>query len=158
MGRTYLAWADVDRLAKKLTNQLASVRFDHLVAVTRGGLVPACIISEQLDLRDIMVAAVKFYMGPGDTLSRPIFMQFPADSQLFGRQILIVDDVWDSGTTVMAVRNRVLAAGGHPTVAVLHYKPSGSKFKEKPDYFAEAVDGWIVYPWDPLALPLNAEK
>jgi uncharacterized protein len=76
-------------------------------------------------------------------------MQFPNDTLLAGKRVLIVDDVWDSGRTAMAVRERVRVAGGEPHVAVLHYKPHASRYPaDRPDYFAEITDDWIVYPWD----------
>jgi len=48
-------------------------------------------------------------------------------------RILVVDDVWDTGRTIVAVKQRIEAAGGHADLAVLHYKPSHSKFDERPD-------------------------
>jgi hypoxanthine phosphoribosyltransferase len=112
-------------------------------------MVPACIISERLNLRNILVAAVMFYTGHEHTLDKPIFLQFPADPLLTDRRVLIVDDVWDSGRTIMAVRERVLDAGGNPETAVLHYKPGRNAFSnERPDYHVDETDAWIVYPWD----------
>ena len=65
------------------------------------------------------------------------------------RRVLIVDDVWDSGRTIMAVRERVLDAGGYPETAVLHYKPSRTTYSDaRPDYYVDETDAWIVYPWD----------
>lgn len=120
-----------------------------MLVITRGGMVPACIISERLNLRNILVAAVMFYTGVERTLDKPIFLQFPADPLLNGRRVLIVDDVWDSGRTIVAVRDRVLAASGQPDTAVLHYKPGRSQFSGlRPTYFVDETDAWIVYPWD----------
>jgi hypothetical protein len=60
-----------------------------------------------------------------------------------------VDDVWGSARTINTVRGRVEAAGAYPAVAVLHYKPAESLFKnKKPDYFAAVTDAFIVYPWE----------
>ncbi len=67
---------------------------------------------------------------------------------LQARRILIVDDTWDSGKTIMAVKKRVVVAGGLPTTAVLHYKPGVSLFSDSPDYFVETTGAWIVYPWE----------
>jgi hypothetical protein len=120
-----------------------------MLVITRGGMVPACLISERLDIRNILVAAVQLYTGIGTTLDDPIFLQFPNDILLHDKRILIVDDVWDSGRTAMAVRQRVTAAGGIPTLAVLHYKPRASRFPDhEPDFYAELTDDWLVYPWD----------
>ncbi len=124
--------------------------YDNILVITRGGMVPACLISEKTNIRNILVAAVMFYDGEVRQ-SEPIFLQFPQDSQIMNQRILVVDDVWDTGTTVMAVRERLLRAGAKPDVAVLHFKPHKSRFPadHKPDFFAEETDAWIVYPWDP---------
>lgn len=133
----------------KLLRQLPS-NYDNIMVITRGGMVPACLISEKTGIRNILCAAVMFYNNQEQTLPEPIFLQFPEDSQIYGKRILVIDDVWDSGTTIMAVRERLVRAGGNIDVCVLNYKPTRSKFPgEKPDFYAEETDGWIVYPWDP---------
>jgi hypoxanthine phosphoribosyltransferase len=143
-----LGWADITRAVDQLTGALRR-DYDAILVVTRGGMVPACLISERLDLRNILVAAVQLYTGIGQTLTEPVFLQFPTDILLAGKSILIVDDVWDSGRTAVAVRERVKIAGGRPEVAVMHYKPGASRFPDdRPDYFAEITEDWIVYPWD----------
>jgi hypoxanthine phosphoribosyltransferase len=143
-----LGWDDIQREVDDVVARLDK-RYDTLLVITRGGMVPACLISERLDMRNILVAAVQLYTGIGTTLDAPIFLQFPSDALLNGRSILIVDDVWDSGRTAMAVRQRVALAGGQAELAVLHYKPRASRFPDdEPDYYAELTDDWIVYPWD----------
>jgi hypoxanthine phosphoribosyltransferase len=143
-----LGWEDISRMVDRLTTSLGR-DYDALLVITRGGMVPACLISERLDLRNILVAAVQLYVGIGRTLEKPVFMQFPSDPLLSGKSILVVDDVWDSGRTAVAVRERVRLAGGRPEVAVLHYKPRASRFPDdRPDHFVEVTDDWIVYPWD----------
>ena len=115
--------------------------------------MPACLVSERLDLRNIVAAAVMFYTegtaDPDQTLTEPIFLQFPADPLLMGKRILIVDDVWETGHTAMAVRRRVREAGGRGETAVLHFKPGRSTVPERPEYYAETTDDWVAYPWDP---------
>jgi uncharacterized protein len=148
MNKQHLTWTQVEDLSLRLADSLPGP-YDAMLVVTRGGMVPACIISEQLNLRNILVAAVMFYSDVERTLDRPIFLQFPADPLLNGRNVLIVDDVWDSGRTIMAVKQRVLDAGGIPQTAVLHYKPSHSTYgSEQPDFYVDETDAWIVYPWD----------
>ncbi len=148
MDKQHLTWTQIEDLSIRLADRLPTT-YDVLLVITRGGMVPACIISERLNLRNILVAAVMFYTGQERTLDRPIFLQFPADPLLNGKRVLIVDDVWDSGRTIMAVKERVIDAGGIPETAVLHFKPSKSKFaSERPDYAVDETDSWIVYPWD----------
>jgi hypoxanthine phosphoribosyltransferase len=61
--------------------------------------------------------------------------------------VLIVDEVWDSGTTIHAVRERVRQAGGIATTAVLHYKPERSQVPGAPDHHVVTTDRWVVYPF-----------
>jgi hypoxanthine phosphoribosyltransferase len=148
VNKQHLTWTQVEDLALRLADRLDR-GYDVMLVITRGGMVPACIISERLNLRNILVAAVMFYTSQERTLDKPIFLQFPADPLLTKKRVLIVDDVWDSGRTIMAVRERVRDAGGLPETAVLHFKPARSAFLEaRPDYYVDETDAWIVYPWD----------
>lgn len=146
--KRHLDWqaiaALVDNLAKELPRD-----FDALLVITRGGMVPGGLLSETLDIHNVLVAAVQFYTGIGETLDQPIFFQFPADPILYGKRILVIDDIWDSGRTAVAVKERIHDAGGIPIVAVLQYKPRRSRYPgHRPDYYAEETDDWIVYPWE----------
>jgi len=145
----HLTWENIEELVARLVADLPR-DYDLLLVITRGGMVPACLISEQTDIRNIVAAAVMFYStNVGDPLPEPLFLQFPADPLLYGKRILIVDDVWDTGKTIIAVKQRIEAAGGNADLAVLHYKPKNSNFDDRPEYYAEVTDEWIVYPWDP---------
>jgi hypoxanthine phosphoribosyltransferase len=63
--------------------------------------------------------------------------------------LLLVDDVWGSGRTITAVKNRVSSAGGFPETCVLHYNPYRTLFNNsKPDYYADVTDARIIYPWE----------
>ena len=79
----------------------------------------------------------------------PNFLQFPEDRLLTDRRVLIVDDVWGSGRTITAVKNRVSAAGGFAETCVLHFNPYRNLFgNNRPDYYAAITDAFIVYPWE----------
>jgi len=145
--RDIVTWDELDRLVGVLAERLTGRRFDVLLAITRGGMVPAGMLAYRLGLRDILVAAVEYYDATGQPGPHPTFLQFPADPLLRGRQVLIVDEVWDSGTTIHAVTERVLQAGGIPTTAVLHFKPGRSVVPGNPDVHAVETDAWVVYPF-----------
>ncbi|MGH7389607.1 MAG: phosphoribosyltransferase [Candidatus Rokuibacteriota bacterium] len=150
MDKHHVSWSDVERMVGKLLRTL-SRDYDNILVVTRGGMVPACLISERTGIRNILCAAVMLYDGEERALPAPTFVQFPDDRHVEGRRILVVDDVWDSGSTVVAVRDRLRKAGAAVDVCVLHYKPRNSKFPgDGPDHHAAETDGWIVYPWDPV--------
>jgi len=145
--RDVVSWDELDRLVAELAEALAPQRFDVLLAITRGGLVPAGMLAYRLRIRNILVAAVEFYDDRGQPGPRPTFLQFPADPLLRGQRVLVVDEVWDSGTTIHAVTERIRQAGGVPTTAVLHFKPEKSVVPGRPDFHAVTTSAWVVYPF-----------
>ena len=147
--KVYLSWSNVDRLVSALVPRLEAYDYDVIIAITRGGIIPGAIIAERLGVLQVLVASVDFYEDEQHDLDWPVFMQFPADSILRGKQVLIVDDIWDKGKQVVNVTERVKQAGGRPISVVLHYKPHRSQFPEKsPDFYAVETSDWIIYPWE----------
>jgi hypoxanthine phosphoribosyltransferase len=145
-GSLTLTWDDLDGLVERLA---AAVGRDHdlVLAITRGGLVPAGMLAYRLDLHEILVAGAVFYRPEGGTHPAPVIGHFPDASLLRGRRVLVVDEVWETGETMTEVLARVRAAGALPVSAVLHYKPGRSRVAGRPDHYAATVDGWVTYPY-----------
>jgi hypoxanthine phosphoribosyltransferase len=106
-----------------------------------------------MGITHILTAAVDFpaqiEMEKARLMAWPKFIQFPEVQQLQGRRSLVVDDVWGSGRTITAVKNRVTSAGGTPFTCVLYFNPYRNLFSSaRPDYFAAITDAFIVYPWE----------
>ncbi len=149
INKVYLSWSDVNKLVTGLVPRLQAYDFDLVIAITRGGIIPGAIIAEQLAIQQVLVASVDFYEDEAHDLDWPVFMQFPADSFLRGKQVLIVDDVWDRGKQAVSVSERVEQAGGRSLSLVLHYKPHRSQFPDKaPDFYAVKTTDWVIYPWE----------
>src|SRR5215510_13103434 len=129
-----VSWDDLADMIGRLADELRPADVDVMLAITRGGMVPAGMLAYRLGIRNILVAAVEYYDDHGQPGPSPTFFQFPADPLLRGQRVLIVDEVWDSGTTIVAVADRVRQAGGEPTAVVLHYKPERSKVDAVPDF------------------------
>ena len=141
-----VTWPDLDGLVERLADAVGA-DYDVVLTITRGALVPTGMLAYRLGMRNIVVAAVAYYDDAGQPAEQPTFLQFPSDPLLHGRRVLIIDEVWDTGTTIAAVVERVRLAGGHPTTAVLHYKPGRSKVSIVPDHHVVATDAWVVYPY-----------
>ncbi len=150
MRQELLTWGDVDHLIDALLPQFTGA-FDAILMITRGGIVPGGLISEALDIKVVLTAAVDFPMDiaqQAKLLAWPEFLQFPDERLLAGRRVLVVDDVWGSGRTITAVKSRVESSGGFPELCVLHYNPSRTLFtKAWPTYYAAITDARIIYPW-----------
>ncbi len=155
--REALTWNDIDQLIDHLIPQFES-SFEAMLLITRGGLIPGGLLAEALKIESILTAAVDF---PAETqmdqarkqtdrlLAWPQFLQFPDNELLRGRRVLIIDDVWGSGRTITAVKNRVTGAAGIGYTCVLHFNPYRSLFGTlRPDYYAATTDAHIVYPWE----------
>ena len=145
-AKLIVGWDDLDEMVGTLADAVGG-DYDGVLAITRGGLVPAGMLAYRLGFRNILVAAVAFYDDAGQPADQPTFFQFPSDPLLHGQRVLVVDEVWDTGTTIAAVVERVHLAGGQATTGVLHYKPGRSKVAIVPDHFVVATDAWVVYPF-----------
>ena len=147
-----LTWDEVDRLIAHLVPQFHG-ELEAMVMITRGGIVPGGILAEALRLESVLTASVDFPFEARREASKllawPQFIQFPDDELLAERRVLVVDDVWGSGRTITAVKNRVQAARGSPSTCVLHFNPYRNLFGQaRPDYYAAITDAFITYPWE----------
>jgi hypothetical protein len=150
--REMITWQEVDKLIDYLLPQFKR-EFTAMVMITRGGIIPGGMLAEAMDITHILTAAVDFPAQSKTEKSNlmvwPQFIQFPVEDKLRGRPTLIVDDVWGSGRTITAVKNRVSAAGGFSETCVLHFNPYRNLFGSvRPDYYAAVTDARIIYPWE----------
>jgi hypoxanthine phosphoribosyltransferase len=151
--REIISWTDIDKLIDHLIPQFRG-EFDGLLMITKGGLVPGGILSEAMDIKHVLTATVYFPDDVDQRLAWPIFMQFPPDTLVTGRRILVVDDIWANGRAIMTVRQRLTAAGCDCETAVLHYRIRSNLFHDAgPDYYGAVTDRVIVYPWEISVFP-----
>jgi hypothetical protein len=153
-----LSWTDVDKLIDHLIPQFRG-EFDGLLMITKGGLVPGGILSEAMGITHVLTASVYFPDDVDRKLAWPTFMQFPPDTFLTGRRILVVDDIWANGRAIMIVKGRLAAVGCDCETAVLHYRLKSNLFHDDgPDYYGAITDRYIVYPWETSVMPRHASK
>jgi uncharacterized protein len=152
MRREVITWNDVDRLIDHLIPQLEG-EFNAMVMITRGGIIPGGMMAEAMQLERIFTASVDFpaqmEAEQKKLLAWPKFIQFPEEGQTRNNRVLVIDDVWGSGRTVTAVKNRISSSGGVAVTCVLHFNPYRNLFgTARPDYYAAITDAHIVYPWE----------
>jgi len=143
----HATWGDIERLCEKVAKQIkrSGFRPQVIVAVSRGGLPPARIISDILDVDDVASITIRYYKSVGRTREEPEII-CPLNADVAGKKVLIVDDVADTGHSLQVAKEHVLAKGASEVrVATLHYKPWSVL---KPDYYAEETDAWIIYAWE----------
>ena len=140
-----VSWDQFHRDARALAWRLSGAGpFEAIVCVTRGGLVPAAIVSRELEIRLIETVCVESYQNytkQGELrLIKPVTQEI---IDLGGKGVLIVDDLVDTGKTAKVVRE--LLPGAH--FATVYAKPMGRPLV---DTFITEVsqDTWIYFPWD----------
>ena len=138
----HVSWDQLHRDARALAWRLDGSQWRAVLAITRGGLVPAMIVARELDIRTIDTISVKSYhkqaQGGLHVLKAP-------DPEVMrdGEGILVIDDLVDSGRTLEHVR------GLYPRAhfATVYAKPKGRPMVQT--YVTEvSQDTWIFFPWD----------
>jgi hypoxanthine phosphoribosyltransferase len=150
-SRKYVApgWDEIYEMLLGLALAIRSSGFktDLIVGVARGGWAPARVLSDLLENTRTASMKVEFYVGLGKTSSRPVVTQSVGENA-FGKNVLVVDDVSDSGASLKVAIDHVAEKGAKAIkTATLYYKPH-SKFK--PDFFIESTGDWIIFPWERL--------
>jgi xanthine phosphoribosyltransferase len=140
-NRNYpISWEQLHRDAKALSWRLHDLNrtWKGIVAITRGGLVPAAIIARELDIHLIDTVCITSYdwQNQGDST---ILKSIDGD----GDGLLIIDDLVDTGGTAKLVRQMLPKA----YFATVYAKPAG---KPMVDAHVTEVsqDTWILFPWD----------
>ncbi len=139
-----VSWDQFHRDARALAWRLNGAGpFDAIVTVTRGGLVPAAIVSRELNVRLIETICISSYDHIRQGELKVLKGVASELVQKGGRGVLIVDDLVDTGKTARVVRD--LLPNAH--FATVYAKPMGRPLV---DTFITEVsqDTWIVFPWD----------
>ena len=136
-----VSWEELHRTSKALAWRLLELGpFKGLIAVTRGGLVPAAIVARELEVRLIDTVCISSYHGSQRGKLDVLKSSVTAGD---GNGWLIVDDLVDTGETAKALRG--LMPKAH--FATVYAKPAGRPLV---DTFVTEVsqDTWIFFPWD----------
>jgi hypoxanthine phosphoribosyltransferase len=140
-------WNDIYNMLIDLADEVRKSNFnpDILVGISRGGWLPARILSDLLDNPFITSIGVSFYVGVYETKSEPVLTQ-PLSISAFGKKILLVDDVVDSGKSAMLIRSHLERHGVKEIKLLsLYYKPWSVTI---PDFYNKETKYWIVFPWE----------
>ncbi|MGR8998397.1 MAG: phosphoribosyltransferase [Gammaproteobacteria bacterium] len=148
MPSTLITWEEVYSLCRQLVPQLRKANFqiDIIVAIGRGGYVPGRVLSDMLGINDLTGFKIEHYLGAYK--QHEAFVKYPLNADINGRNVLLLDDVCDSGDTFTVGVEHIKQCGrvNEIRTAALHLK-TVSKFI--PDFYAETVSEWrwLIYPW-----------
>ncbi|MCX8172858.1 MAG: phosphoribosyltransferase [Archaeoglobaceae archaeon] len=141
-------WNDIYFLCKQLAKKIKTngYRVDVIVAIARGGWIPARILADLLEVKELYSVKTEHW-GIVATITGEAKITQPLNVKLEGKNVLIVDDVTDTGETIKLVKEHIKSLlAKNIRTAVIDYKKT-SKFV--PDYYASEMESWkwIVYPW-----------
>lgn len=142
-----ISWQNVENASFNISQQIRmqQLEFDMILAITRGGLIPAGLLSYSLGIKDIRTVSIEPYKEKEQqsikTIQQPNFYMF------MGKNVLIVDEILDGGETYAHLRKILkpvmdIAAF---TFAVLFHKG----IAPDPDFYGAKVpsDVWLEFPW-----------
>lgn len=141
-----VSWEELHRNAKALAWKLHELgQWKGIIAITRGGLVPATIVARELDIRVIETVSVVSYTADDSKPSQTeeaVVLKHPANVG-DGSGWLVIDDLVDTGRTLEVLRRMVPKAH----FATVYAKPKGEPLVNT--YVTEvSQDTWIYFPWD----------
>jgi len=145
LEKSILTWRGVTSICNKLVKQLKdkypNVADYDIIGLSRGGLVPAVIISNLLNIRKVYSLGLKSYTD-GEKDHFEVY-QVPELSKM--DKILLIDDISDSGDSF--INTKEMLVGKNVVTASLTLK---NKTKFKPDVFGKTIKDsvWVVFPWE----------
>jgi hypoxanthine phosphoribosyltransferase len=141
----------------RIAEQIKGIEFDWYIAISRGGLVPAALLSQITGQRNIDTYCVSRYENGTPVETNITHKSF---YHLACQNILIVDDILDHGVTASIAMRQLKSWQDDPNcyirLAILYWK---ERSEIKPDYYIEKCDNnkWIEFPWE-LEQNLNLDK
>lgn len=143
-----ITWAEVHRLSGILAQHIhaSGYRPDLIIAIARGGYVPARLICDFLEIYDLTSIRITHYTA-GSSKAETARLSSPLCVDIKGCKVLVVDDITDTGDSMRVGLDHIRSfAPAEVRVAVLQHKVQSSL---RPDYYAKKLIKWrwIVYPW-----------
>ena len=143
------SWQYIEDLSFKLYMLIRRSNFrpNLLAGISRGGLVPARIISDLYLAENtkvtLSIMQVGFYSGINKKQKQPIIYQ-DLPGHIYGKKVLLIDDVADSGISIEFAKTYLaMKKPQEVKVGTLYYKPFS---KVVPDYYVDETTSWIVFP------------
>jgi uncharacterized protein len=158
--REVLTWERFGTATRELAHAIHvdGFRPDVVVAIARGGLTVAGALAYALDVKNCGAMNVEFYVGIEERLDVPVVIPPTLDLvDVAGLQVLVADDVADTGHTLRLVREVLAQHVAEARTAVLYRKPATVV---EPHYCWRQTDRWIDFPWSaqPPVTSLGVEK
>ena len=140
-------WNQIYDMLLSQTQKIQSQTYkpDIIVAIARGGLVPARILTDLLETPQLGFIQIEFYTDINQTRAEPTLKQ-TLTTQVTGKKALLVDDIADTGESLKLAKTHLQQQGtSQIKTATLYQKPQSAT---TPDFYEKQTTSWVVFPWD----------
>lgn len=143
-----LTFEEIYEMTKHVARKVKSsdYRPTTIVALARGGWIPARLLCDFLGITDLISLKVEHWLETGRTKDEAT-IRYPISVDLKGKRLLLVDDIADTGKSLIAAASYLSKFNVEIKTSTMQYLLS-SKFK--PDFYAEELKQWVwfIYPWN----------
>ena len=148
-----VSWEDIVDWAWELAEKIRKDGYkpDIIVALARGGYVPARLLCDFLDVENLVSIQSQHWTEAAKKEERAI-IKYPYKIDLSGHRVLVVDDICDTGESLILAKNYILENWNPSEVRIATLQWISPVAKIKPDYYAIEVKDWtwFQYPWTRL--------
>jgi len=142
------SWNELHERLKDIVKKIKKDKYrpEIVIALSRGGFVPARVICDLMIIKDLVSIKVDHW-GVTAAKDGKAHLRYPLNADLTGKKVLIVDDITDTGESMIIAKEFVekLNPKEIRTAAIFHIKHS----KFVPDYYSKEIDWvWVMWPWN----------
>jgi len=146
-------WEEVVQWSRLLAEKIEASDYipDLVIAIARGGYVPARLLCDFLDVHDLLSIQI-LHWGKAAEITAVAHVKYPYEVNLQGKKVLLVDDIVDTGDSVIVARDYILSKWRPSMLKIAAMQWISPVAKIKPDYYVEEVKEWVwyQYPWTRL--------
>lgn len=141
------SWDEINQIVANVCAQIDEKNVDMLLGITAGGIAPTALFSLYLNNKNISIISASSYEDDFKQKELVIWNHPPKEA-LQGKNVLIVDDIIDSGLTIAAIKRLLLEEYDVKSVSIAVVYVNSDHCKNYPDYWGETTTHWIEFPWE----------
>ncbi|MDD4983566.1 MAG: phosphoribosyltransferase family protein [Candidatus ainarchaeum sp.] len=142
-----ITWNKIEKYSEELAEKVKNSNYkcDAIIGIASGGLIPTTLLSKILKIKKVGLFCAKSYCD-----KKRCTLQIISKPQinLEGENVLLVDDLVDSGVTIEWIKNLLFSEYKVKDVKVAVYFVNKEHCKKYPDFYIKENKGWIVFPWE----------
>ena len=145
----YLSWLDINQLVEKIINKLKQDNLldtiDYIIAIAKGGCIPATILANIID-KPMYVVGVSSYKGQKRGKIKQ-YQSLPTAKVLNNKNVLVIDDIIDSGKTIEYINKNLKKRKVNNVISACLCCSN-----EHDIVYGIKSNKWVVFPWEKITL------